>query len=720
MLTANAPDPDRVFDPIDGAEDDGGNYNLGYWLAEQFNTFYGPEFDVGDREYSPEEIEEIQELFRKIREGELVDLSEIQEDFPDFYEYLSEQPGFEQYFEGDDSQLIQGISTWGNIVDALLEAGYDQEFIDELIYDPENGVLFDRTNQNAVTLENILENLTGNDWDVLQLPTEGDNGTFRADMDGDGVYDTVVRCTSGAGSACAIEDYQVVYGAEVDMTDPEVQDQIRNAAIYEESQGTEGWEDLEDWEKNQILKDGGYTGPFVFGDGSTMPPDEPDEEQDSSVIEQIQENFPTFEDLWEKIYEQLPDLSDPEQVAEVISTILDVTGTYSVEDISTILAGGYGVIWDPATGVWTDPGSGNVFVPGLPVGLPPSSTIIGTIEDLVTDPIGTITDKIESVLGDIVSDPGGFIEGILTGALEVPVDIWDMILGGVAIGQDLYDWLIENGVETVEETTPEPPLGGEEEEPEPAVPEEAESFDRTEQVADLLGDMTSIFGDTIPDAESEPEDVRDEQIQESVLDLLGGARGGVDSDMSQEDPLAGAEDGFTFGGESSVPQDELTEEEKQEAIAYLTGQLEEKVGDSENGFTFGGESFVPQDKLTEEEKQEAIAYLTDQLEEKVGDPDDVVSDLTSETVLDDPATKPEEVLSGEDSSTGGGGGGSGGVSTQSEDFLRGLSYTPLQIAPIPARPLVDYTAGLFTQPTSRISGLQLGGITAGLFGDMIG
>ena len=539
MLTANAPDPDRVFDPIDGAEDDGGNYNLGYWLAEQFNTFYGPEFDVGDREYSPEEIEEIQELFRKIREGELVDLSEIQEDFPDFYEYLSEQPGFEQYFEGDDSQLIQGISTWGNIVDALLEAGYDQEFIDELIYDPENGVLFDRTNQNAVTLENILENLTGNDWDVLQLPTEGDNGTFRADMDGDGVYDTVVRCTSGAGSACAIEDYQVVYGAEVDMTDPEVQDQIRNAAIYEESQGTEGWEDLEDWEKNQILKDGGYTGPFVFGDGSTMPPDEPDEEQDSSVIEQIQENFPTFEDLWEKIYEQLPDLSDPEQVAEVISTILDVTGTYSVEDISTILAGGYGVIWDPATGVWTDPGSGNVFVPGLPVGLPPSSTIIGTIEDLVTDPIGTITDKIESVLGDIVSDPGGFIEGILTGALEVPVDIWDMILGGVAIGQDLYDWLIENGVETVEETTPEPPLGGEEEEPEPAVPEEAESFDRVEQTESLLGDMTAAFGDTT--AEEDPFVNVEDQDQYGFPGAQTAEEDIVGDDPATESPLSAEE-----------------------------------------------------------------------------------------------------------------------------------------------------------------------------------
>ena len=454
------------------------------------------------------------------------------------------------------------------------------------------------------------------------------------------------------------------------------------------------------------------------------------------------------------------------------------TGTYGIDDPSQFTQmlvdmfgpgiGGTGSLqnWeDFAKGILTGDldlikNSISVLVPSIPTGLPlpPSMMVLGTIGQILENPGALATSKINQLLDvfvtrdpstgkitgikspeDLLGSLGGFIQGAYE---DMPPDqIPPIILAGIIAkeyGQDVYDWVKDKfgygdqSVESFEEFLQDNnvlPFSGEEEEEEEdktgsAVPEEAESFDRTEQVADLLGDMTSIFGDTIPDAESELEDVRDEQIQESVLDLLGGARGSVDSDMSQEDPLAGVEDdtenGFTFGGESSVPQDELTEEEKQEAIAYLTGQLEEKVGDSENGFTFGGESFVPQDKLTEEEKQEAIAYLTDQLEEKVGDPDDVVSDLTSETVLDDPATKPEEVLSGEDSSTGGGGGGAGSVSTQSEDFTRGLSYTPLQIAPIPARPLVDYTAGLFTQPTSRMSGLQLGGITAGLFGDMIG
>ena len=652
MLTANAPDPDRVFDPIDGAEDDGGNYNLGYWLAEQFNTFYGPEFDVGDREYSPEEIEEIQELFRKIREGELVDLSEIQEDFPDFYEYLSEQPGFEQYFEGDDSQLIQGISTWGNIVDALLEAGYDQEFIDELIYDPENGVLFDRTNQNAVTLENILENLTGNDWDVLQLPTEGDNGTFRADMDGDGVYDTVVRCTSGAGSACAIEDYQVVYGAEVDMTDPEVQDQIRNAAIYEESQGTEGWEDLEDWEKNQILKDGGYTGPFVFGDGSTMPPDEPDEEQDSSVIEQIQENFPTFEDLWEKIYEQLPDLSDPEQVAEVISTILDVTGTYSVEDISTILAGGYGVIWDPAGDIFTNPGTGSVFVPGLPAGLPPSSVVIGTINDLIGEgeqnPVQVITDRINEIWGGIVADPGGFIQGILTGALEVPPELWEMILGGVTIGQELYDWLTESGIDHTQPSNV-PPLGGAADGNE----EEKESFNRIEQTESLLGDMTAAFGDT----------------------------------TAEEDPFVNVEDQDQYGfpGAQTAEEDIVGDDSTTESPLSGEGQTENTLSDLISGFdsidsdlTFGG-------------------------------------GIRQEEIGSDPTLSqgPEDTLSG--SSDGGGSSGGGGGASKPYEFMARLNYLLPEAVPIISQGQVDFNSSMFNAPQQKRKGLQLGSITESLF-----
>lgn len=545
--TANAPDPDRVFDPIDDAEDsDDSGDGLGGWLLEQVAKFYGVEFDVGDREYSPEEIEEIQELFRKLREGEPVDLAEIQEFYPDLYEYLSQQPEFETYF-GDDGGLQQGESTWGDIEDALLEAGYDQEFINELLYDPETGVLFDRTNQNAVTLENILGNLTGDNWDVLQLPTEADYGTFRADMDGDGVYDTVVRCTSGAGSACAIEDYQVVYGAEVDITDPEVQDQIRNAAIYEESQGTEGWEDLEDWEKNQILKDEGYTGPFVFGDGSTMPPDEPEAEQDLSVIEQIKEEFPTWEDIWNEIKDSVP--SNPQEVGDLIRGVLEAAGIQLPTDtaIPDILNGGYGVIWDPATGVWTDPGSGNVFVPGIPVGLPPSSTIIGTIDDLVSDPIGTITDKIESVLGDIVADPGGFIEQILTGALEVPADIWDMILGGVAVGQELYDWLIESGIDHTQPPDV-PPLGGAADGDE----EEKESFDRVEQTESLLGDMTAAFGDT----------------------------------TAEPDPLAGVEDPDKYGfpGSEIVEDDIVGDDQETESPISGEEQTENTLTDLISGF----------------------------------------------------------------------------------------------------------------------------------------
>jgi len=619
MLTANAPDPDNVFDPLDDAEDsDDSGDGLGGWLLEQVAKFYGVEFDVGDREYSPEEIEEIQELFRKLREGEPVDLTEIQEFYPDLYEYLSKQPEFDQYFGGDNTEDFEPLpapTTEQGIIDLLRELGYSDEQIQEII--GANVIGATGEFKGNPVLENIL-NENGYDGSYYAVEPTG----------------TGEEPTTGEGESTIEED-------------------MADMPTFEES------------------------------------------------VEQVQEEFPTWEDIWEKIKDIPP--SNPQEWGDAVRAVFEAAGIpLPSGDISDILNGGYGVIWDPATGVWTDPGSGKVFVPGLPVGLPPSSVILGTIEEILSDPVGTITNKIERVLGDIVADPSGFIEGILTGALEVPDELWDMILGGVAVGQDLYDWLIENGIETVEETTTEPPLGGEEEPDDNALDDTTEDTEPTEERDPIQQAVTDILGNILgslepePEPEPEPEDVRDEQIQESVLDLLGGAMGGVDSDMSQEDTISDDPVGDS--------EDELTDEE----IDCLT---------------FGGESCVEEDPLTEEEKQEAIDYLTDQLDNVVGDPDDVVSedptDLTPDTVLDEPEKEPEEVLSGEGSS-GGSGGGAGRVSTQSEDFLRGLSYTPLQIAPIPARPLVDYTAGLFTQPTSRMSGLQLGGITAGLFGDMIG
>jgi len=574
--TASAPNPDQIFDPLDSTEgsDDGG-IDLGYWLLEQVDKFYGPEYDVGDTQYSPEEIEEIQELFRRLRAGEPVDLSEIQEFYPDLYEYLSQQPDFESYF-GDDGgyELLPAPdpNDQQSIRDLLSELGYSDETIQDIL---DSNVI----DANGVFVGNpVLENI------LVQ------NG-----------YD---------GSAYAVEPTGT---PGVDLGGPD------EPEPEPESTDSEPFPTLEE------------------------------------AVEQIQEEFPTWEDLWSKIKDVLP--SDAQEWGDAIRGVFEAAGIpLPSGDIWDILNGGYGVTTtiNPATGGIAgilDPDNLLVFIPGIPVGLPPSSTIIGSIEDLVTDPIGTITEKVERVLGDIVSDPGGFVEGILSGALEVPNELWEMILGGVAIGQDLLDWLVDSGVELIEETTPEPPLGGEE--PEPEVPEEAAAFDRIEDTADLLEDFTSIFADTIPDGDPEQEEVeegfdRTEQVLGILPQIIG-----------------------------AVPDQEQGQQVEEEVVS----------GDGEegDGFTFGGGSSTGGEQLSQEEVENIMSELG-------GDFDDFVG-VGSEDTLDEPVPEEEQVLSGGASS--GGGGGGGGAGTKS-NFMARLNYVVPEVAPIiPTSPSI--VASLFSE-----------------------
>jgi hypothetical protein len=394
------------------------------------------------------------------------------------------------------------------------------------------------------------------------------------------------------------------------------------------------WDELEEWEKDRYYLENGF--PDYYGTAGQEPtendtptfegelgenpqpdlpdptrPDVPvpgveDENPLQEAIDAVQEQFPTFEDLWEAVGDQLP--SDPKEWGEAIRSILEAAGVNLPSgDIWDILNGGYGVTtqidprWGGIEGIF-DPDNLLVFIPGLPVGLPPSSTIIGSIEDLVTDPVGTITDKIESVLGDIVSDPGGFIEGILTGALEVPADIWDMILGGVAVGQELYDWLIESGIDHAQPPDV-PPLGGAADEDE----EEKESFDRVEQTESLLGDMTAAFGDT----------------------------------TAEEDPLVNVEDPNKYGfpGSETAEEDVVGDDQVTEDPFDRVEQTENSLSDLISGFesndsdlTFGGAT-----------RQEEIG-----------------SDPTV-------SQEPEDTLSG---SSGGAGGGGGGASKPYEFMAR--------------------------------------------------
>jgi hypothetical protein len=378
-----------------------------------------------------------------------------QEEIDAAYEYLKTDgdPGVYGTQDGVDYSLNPETSTWNDIEEALIEAGYDQEFVNDLLYDPENGLIWDRTNQNAVTLENILGQITGQNWNVLQLPTEQTLGTFRVDLDGDGVYDTVVRCANG-GVACSEEDWQVVHGADIDITDPKVRDQIRNAQIFDEAQTTEGWDDLEDWEKNKILNDSGYTGPFVFGDGSTEPPLTPDEELERDYgAEAVQKA--------KEIYDGLKDwvdgaIDDPQ--GTLVNILENILPQIPEECINEGEAGvDYPEDW------WKDCTNVSVLLPGLNIPLPPGmidvNTTIRDLENAANEVGKTLEDifsgeddrSISEILGDWASDVWEGIKDAWedledktdAGLINILIDMGYSILGPLIFSQ-IKDTIIGN------------------------------------------------------------------------------------------------------------------------------------------------------------------------------------------------------------------------------------------------------------------------------------
>jgi hypothetical protein len=189
---------------------------------------------------------------------------------------------YDEWLAAPINKLVPGVSTFDNIADALIAAGYDPDIINEIIYgrwekneydelvrDPNTGAKYNRSGQDSVTLEGLLSSETNYNWHILD-DLAGDESedwrVFTVDTDGDGIDDTVYReGTDGV--------FQRVYGAEVDESDPQIAGQIidaaRNARIYDEAINSEGWDELEDWEKNAVLRENGYdyNRNGWFGDG---------------------------------------------------------------------------------------------------------------------------------------------------------------------------------------------------------------------------------------------------------------------------------------------------------------------------------------------------------------------------------------------------------------------------------------------------------------------
>ena len=498
-----------------------------------------------------------------------------------------------------------------------------------------------------------------------------DTGAYAIDTDGDGFVDTVVRdnyieVAGENGIETQIETVRVNGNEELDAEVQAAQD--LKDSIYNQ----EGWDDLEPWEQDQQLINAGGTA--INGtDGN--PPEETEETEETLVegvtstvqegIDKIKEEFPTWEELWGNIKDALP--SDPEEWGDAIRGVLTSVGVdLPSGDIWEILNGGYGVIATGGGSIF-NPANQNVFIPSIPVGLPQSSTVIGTVEDLINDPVGTLVNKVKDVFGDIVSDPGAFVQGILEGTLDVPSSVWDVLVGGVAAGKDVYDWVKETIGSSEEETI----VGGEEEEVEEQTEEQVE-----EQV------------------EEQEEPAENARVNQ-VLDFFSSAFNSVpDPEEQVEEP----EDGLTFGGESVVyEQGEINPREQQ--VISLFGSMFNSVPDpeeeEEEEVITGGEVTEEEEVVTEEEECDPFTFGGGS---GCNAYDPVVQDpVVEDPIVDTPPPPPPE----EPPITGGGGasGGAGGSNNgEFEGFLSGIDYNPLQIqALIESKQRKSLVSSLFSE-----------------------
>jgi len=342
------------------------------------------------------------------------------------------------------------------------------------------------------------------------------------------------------------------------------------------------------------------------------------------AVEKVKEAFPTWEDLWGSIKDKLP--SDPKEWGGAIRSVIEAAGiNLPSGDVMDILNGGYGIIFDPATSILTAPGTGSVFVPGIPGGISSNSTILGPLEDLISDPVGTLSDKVSQIWGEVISDPQGFIEGILAGTTELPAEIWGVLTGAVDVTKDIYDWVVDNygeKEETIEESVATNDSKEEEEE------------------VDINTDDTT---------EDKPEDLA---AQLAALDLSG-----LELEQAGD---------FTFGG---VP-----------------GPAPEDSESSETSpFTFGGDSGDPNATTTiSQEEIDRLAEYFNSLETT----ESLTSNSTDELVnnVTDTAEVIEEVLT---SSGGGGGSSGGRAAGMFDPFMSGINYTTPQMANLISIPKLE-------------------------------
>ena len=433
--------------------------------------------------------------------------------------------------------------------------------------------------------------------------------------------------------------------------------------IYDNVTNSDGFENLENWEKDKALQDAGYRGtsyngpvldnPGWFNDGIAEPPEEP-EDVDAEEEGSWTDSLPSLADLMGKIRDAAKDAipSTDEEWGDLIRSILKAEGVNLPSgNIDDILAGGYGVRWDDFSRILKNIQEGVVFVPGLPGGVSPGSVDIGTIKDILSQPENVAKEAWEKIVG-AVKDPTTILSGVFGNTDEIPDWLEAAILAG-DYGKDALDWLKGiTGNDTEDEALP--PLT---ETPEDETPEETTVEETTDETPEEEGKLT-FGGESAVDETPEEETIVDitkddttapEETIEETIDT-------VDEDTPRDDQSL-----LTFGGEGV----------REEEVDITTDDTTEDR-DDQSLLTFGGEGVREEEtiELTDDEQEETIE-LTDDLNQE---------------------EEEEELTS--DSSGGGGGGGGGGGSGDFTPFMSGISYQLPQIAELIQSPNVDYNAQL--------------------------
>ena len=149
-------------------------------------------------------------------------------------------------------------------------------------------------------------------------------------------------------------------------------------------------------------------------------------------------------------------------VEDILNGIKDLTPEITSDSIAQeVLGQGAGVIFPDFSGNIADIlRGGQVFVPGIPAPLPGSSIIIGTIEDLIENPVDTLVNAGQEVWDNIISsvqDPSVVLDAVFGDLESIPPWLEGVIYEGAGeVFENAQGWFEDTFSSSGE--TPDPTL----------------------------------------------------------------------------------------------------------------------------------------------------------------------------------------------------------------------------------------------------------------------